>query len=104
MRRTILAHAALIVVGLAALVWALTAGTPEITCRDQVMGPGDVCVNAQGTKQQTYEERVAAHHNARPVVGGVGVVLAAFGGALAFGEVRGAGSSDRARSGRRPSA
>lgn len=104
MRRKVAAHVALVVVGLAALVWALTAGTPAITCRDQVMGPGDVCVNAQGTKQQTYEERVAAYHNARPVVGGVGVMLAAFGGALAFAEVRGAGSSDRVRSGRRPSA
>ncbi|MBK8463443.1 MAG: hypothetical protein IPL36_10505 [Nigerium sp.] len=104
MTRRMLAHAALIVLGLAALVWALTAGTPHITCRDQVMVPGDICVNAQGTKQQTYEERLAAHHQARPVVGGVGVALAAFGGALAFADVRGAGSSDRARPDRRPSA
>lgn len=104
MRRKVWAHVALVVVGVAALVWALTARTPEITCRDAVMRPGDVCVNAQGNKQQNYEERVAAHHNARPVVGGVGVVLAAFGGMLAMAEVRAAGSSDHARPGRRPSA
>ncbi len=102
MRRKVVAHVALVLIGLAALVWALTAGEPQIRCRDQAMAPGDVCVNAQGTKQQTYAERVAAHHHARPVVAGVGILVAAFGGALAFVEVRGAGSSDRSRSGRRP--
>ncbi|MFT3877222.1 MAG: hypothetical protein QM708_12480 [Propioniciclava sp.] len=101
-RRKVWAHVALIVIGVGALVWALTAGTPQISCRDATMGPGDICVNAQGTKQQTYEERLAAHRSARPVVGGVGVVLAAFGGVLVAGELRAAGSSDRARPGRRP--
>ncbi len=97
------AHVALAVVGAAALVWALTLGAnPTITCRDVVMGPGDTCANAEGTRTQTYEERYVAAQQARPVVGGVGALVGAFGVALAVAEVRRAGSSGRTRPGHPP--
>ena len=87
MRRA--AHAALALVGLLAVVWTLTIGAhPQITCRGEVMGPGDVCVNADGGRQQTYEERYAAAQSARPVVGVVGGAVAAFGIALLLMERR----------------
>lgn len=96
--RRLWAHVAMVVVGVLAVLWALTLGAhPTITCRDHVMQPGDVCVNAQGTRQQTYEERWDAAMDARPVVGGVGVLLAGFGAALAASEVRRGGSSGRTR-------
>ena len=87
--RALWGHVALIVVGLAAVVWALTLGAnPVLTCRDVVMQPGDVCVNAQGTRVQTFEQRMDAAQQARPVVGGVGLVLAGFGTTLAVSQRR----------------
>lgn len=81
--KRLLAHAALVVVGLLAALWALTWGAdPHITCRGAVMGPGDVCANADGGREQTYEQRYAAAQDARPVIGVVGAGVAAFGGAL----------------------
>lgn len=99
MRR--LAHAGLVLAGVLAVVWALTWGAhPTITCRDVVMGPGDTCVNADGSRTQTYEERRDAAERARPVVGGVGVLLAGFGAALYVAERSGATSgSVKARAG-----
>ena len=103
--RALWAHVALAVVGVAAVVWALTlAADPVITCRDVVMAPGGVCVNADGDRLQTYDERMAAAQQARPVVGGVGLVVAAFGTALGIAEVRRAGSSGRTRPDRPPAA
>ena len=94
MRRGLWLHAALVVAGLAALLWALTAGaSPVITCRGAVMVPGDTCANADGDAVQTYEQRWAAAQQARPVVAGVGVVVAAFGAALAVGARREASDS-----------
>ena len=50
------AHLALAATGVAAVLWAvLLSANPTIWCRDQVMHPGEVCTNAQGTKVQTYE-------------------------------------------------
>ena len=77
------AHLALAAAGVAAVLWAvLLSANPTIWCRDQVMHPGQVCSNAQGTKVQTYEERFSAAQWARPVVGVVGLVVAGFGVAL----------------------
>ena len=82
-------HVALAMVGAAAVLWALTLGaSPAIECRGLPMGQGDVCSNAAGTKVQTYEERLVAAQAARPVVGGVGAVVAAFGVGLAVAERR----------------
>lgn len=87
--RRIWVHVVLVLVGLAAVVWALTLGAdPVIVCRDAVMRPGDVCANAVGTRTQTYEERWRTAQQARPVVGGVGLVAAGFGAVLAWGELR----------------
>ncbi len=83
------AHLALMLAGLAAVLWALTlAASPVITCRDAVMRRGDVCANAAGTATQTYEERLATSQQARPVVAGVGTLVAAFGGYLAAQDLR----------------
>ena len=61
------AHLALAAAGAAAVLWAVVlAANPTIWCREQVMHPGEVCSNAQGTKVQTYEERYAAAQWARP--------------------------------------
>lgn len=77
------AHLALAATGVAAVLWAVLLGAnPTIWCRDQVMHPGEVCTNAQGTKVQTYEERWSAAQWARPVVGVVGLAVAGFGLAL----------------------
>lgn len=87
--RRLWAQLALVLVGLVALGWALTvAANPTITCRGTVMGPGDVCANADGTRVQSYEQRLAAHQDARPVIGAVGVVVAGFGAALSVAELR----------------
>lgn len=89
MSRRFWAHIALAVVGTVAVVWALTLGaSPAIECRGVPMAPGDVCSNAQGTRVQTYAERLDAALAARPVVGGVGAVVAAFGVGLALSERR----------------
>lgn len=86
------AHLALAFAGAAALVWALTlAAHPVIMCRDAVMGPGDVCPNAQGTQTQTYEQRFAISQQARPVVAGLGLLVGGFGVVLAVQDARGRG-------------
>ena len=73
------AHLALAAAGLAAVLWAVVLGAkPTIWCREQVMHAGQVCTNAQGTKVQTYEERVSAAQWARPVIGVVGAGVTAF--------------------------
>ena len=82
-------HLALATAGVVAVLWAVVlSANPTIWCREQVMQPGQVCANAQGTKIQTYEERVNAAQSARPVIGVVGVVVAGFGLLLWRGERR----------------
>ncbi len=54
-----LAHLALAAAGVAAVLWAVVLGAnPTIWCREQVMHAGQVCANAQGTKVQTYDDRL----------------------------------------------
>lgn len=78
MRRT-LAQLALGLVGLLALGWALVGGAdPEITCRGEVMRPGESCAHAGDGRTQTYEERFSAAQVARPVVGTVGLLVVGF--------------------------
>lgn len=95
MARRMIVHAVLVLLGLFGVVWALTWGAnPVVTCREVVMRPGDVCANAEGTRTQTYAERWDAAQGARPVIGGVGLVVAGFGLALARAEWRAQASSD----------
>lgn len=87
--RRLWAHLALALVGVLAVGWALTASAqPTLMCREVVMAPGDVCVNAEGSREQTYEERWAAAQSARPIVGAVGLAAAAFGLTLAAADRR----------------
>ncbi len=96
MRRRLLLHGALAVLGLLGVLWALTLGaTPVITCHDAAMRPGDVCANADGTRQQTYQERWDAVQGARPVVAGVGLVVTGFAVALLRAEFRATQASSR---------
>ena len=82
-----------VLAGLGALAWAIMAPVASIRCHDRVMGPGDVCSYSSLTgedngRTQTYEQRVATQKSARPVVGVVGTVVAAFGGVLLWQSVR----------------
>ncbi len=87
--RTRLAHVVLLLVGLVAVGYAFTlGGTGEIRCRDAVMTPGSVCVKADGSEGQSYEQRLATRRSARPVVAGVGVLVAGFGAALLVADLR----------------
>ena len=87
--RTRLAHLLLVLAGLAAVAYALTlGGTPELRCHDVVMGPGSVCLKADGSEGQTYEQRIATRREARPVVAGVGLLVAGFGTALLVADLR----------------
>jgi hypothetical protein len=87
--RTRAAHVLLLLAGVAALVYALTlGGSPEIRCRGVAMAPGSVCVKADGSEGQTYEQRLATRRSAQPVVGGLGVLVAGFGAALLVADLR----------------
>jgi hypothetical protein len=81
------AHLLLGLAGLIAIGWAVIWGAnPTVTCRDQVMVPGDVCTHAGDEKIQTYDERRAAAEGARPVMGVVGVLMIGFATYLWIGE------------------
>ena len=89
MSRRFWAHVALAVVGVAVVVWALlTWFNPTIECRGVRMGPGAGCHNAEGTKVQTYDDRLDALRLSTPVMVGTGVVVAGFGAALAVADRR----------------
>lgn len=84
------AHGLVGLAGFAVVLWALVwAASPVITCRDQVMGPGDLCASATNGRTQSYEERVAAAQQARPVMGAVGLLMVGFATALWVGDQRG---------------
>ena len=88
-KRRLWPHLVLVAVGLAGLVWALwLSASPVIVCRDVEMRPGDVCHNAEGTKVQTYDDRLDALRLSTPVMVGTGVVVAGFGAALAVADRR----------------
>lgn len=87
--RTRLAHVLLLVAGLVAVVYGLTlTSTTALTCRGEAMTPGSVCVKADGSEGQTYEQRLATRRSATPVVVGVGVLVVGFGTALLVADVR----------------
>lgn len=87
MNRRRWAHLLLALVGLIAIGWAVIWGAnPTVTCRDQVMQPGDICSHAGDEKTQTYEERLEAAQTARPVMGVVGVLMVGFATYLWIGE------------------
>jgi hypothetical protein len=87
--RARLAHAALILVGLLTVLYPLTVGaTPVVSCRGVVMRPGDTCAKAGDEAVQTYEQRVQAADAAKPVIVGVGLLVAGFGTFLLVNAVR----------------
>lgn len=87
--RTRLAHLVLVLAGLAAVGYALTlGGSTELRCHSDVMTPGSVCLKADGSEGQTYEQRLATRREARPVVAGVGLLVAGFGTALLVADLR----------------
>jgi hypothetical protein len=86
---TRVAHALLILAGLLIVAYPLTIGaTPPIRCRGVAMGPGDTCSKASSAGVQTYEQRARTARQAKPVIVGVGLLVAAFGTALLVAEVR----------------
>jgi hypothetical protein len=87
--RTRVAHLVLLIAGLVAVAYAVTlGGSAELRCRGEVMAPGSVCVKADGSQGQTYEQRLATRRSAQPVVAGVGVLVTAFGAALLVADLR----------------
>jgi hypothetical protein len=87
--RTRLAHLLLLLVGLVAVGYAVTlSGSPALRCHDAVMTPGSVCMKADGSAGQTYEQRIATRRSAQPVVAGVGVLVTVFGAALLVADLR----------------
>lgn len=91
MRRRLVLHTLLLVLGLLGPLWALTWGAnPVIVCHGVVMHPGDTCANADGGQVQTYEQRWNAAQGARPVIGVVGSVVAVFAAGLLRAEVKSA--------------
>ena len=82
-------HLVLLLAGLAAVVYALTlGGSTDLRCRGEAMTPGSVCVKADGSEGQSYEQRLATRRSAQPVVAGVGVLVAGFGTALLVTDLR----------------
>ncbi|GAB2569651.1 hypothetical protein [Microlunatus antarcticus] len=87
--RTRVAHLVLLLAGLVVIGYALTlGGSPALRCHDAVMTPGSVCLKADGSEGQTYEQRIATRRSAQPVVAGLGVLMAGFGGALLVADLR----------------
>ncbi len=87
--RTRLAHLVLLLAGLAAVAYAVTlGGSPDLRCHDAVMTPGSVCLKADGSEGQTYEQRIATRRAAQPVVAGVGVLVVVFGAGLLVSDLR----------------
>lgn len=83
------AHALLILVGLVIFLFPLTYGaSPRISCRGVAMHPGDSCAKVQNAGVQTYEQRLRTARQARPVIIGVGLLVAGFGTALLVSDVR----------------
>ncbi|WP_203569166.1 hypothetical protein [Aestuariimicrobium ganziense] len=65
------------------LVGLFVVGQGPVTCRGQVMQPGDTCrkgtlTDPSSDEVQTYEQRQASARASRPTVIGTGVGLIAF--------------------------
>lgn len=82
------AHLLVCLVGLGLIVWGLVIWVnPTASCRGETMQPGDVCHYASTTstetdRVQTYEQRINSLRQNAPIVIGLGVAVAAFGGWL----------------------
>ena len=88
MRRTV-ANLVVVVAGLLIMVYPLTVGAAlELSCRGVVMQPGDACAKADGSSNQTYEQRDRARRNAVPIIMVVGLGVAGFGLTLLIMERR----------------
>ena len=84
-----LTHLLVVLAGLALLAYALTFGSStELTCRGVPMQPGSICLKADGSEGQTYEQRLATRRTARPVVVGMGLLISGFGTVLLVGDLR----------------
>ncbi|BAK37228.1 hypothetical protein MLP_42140 [Microlunatus phosphovorus NM-1] len=84
-----IAHLLLALVGVLIVAYPFTLGAnPTPTCRGVQLQPGQTCSKADGSAEQTYEERLATAKNATPVIVGVGLLMAGFGTALFIGDVR----------------
>lgn len=84
-----LAHLVLAIAGLLIALYPFTLGAdPTPTCRGVDLQPGQTCRKADGSAEQTYEQRRATARNAAPVIVGVGILVAGFGTALLVGDVR----------------
>lgn len=87
-------HALVVLAGLALAGWAIPMfAASSASCRGVEMGPGDTChyaspSDARTERVQTYEERVATVRANAPVVLGLGVLTAGFGGVLFVQERR----------------
>lgn len=89
MRGRRLAHLLLAIAGLLVALYPFTLGAhPTPTCRGVALQPGQTCAKADGSAEQSYEQRQAAARDAAPVIVGVGVLVAAFGTVLLIGDVR----------------
>lgn len=83
------AHAIVILVGLLIVLYPLTVGAvPRISCRGVQMHPGDTCSKVADAGAETYEQRVRTANQAKPVLVGVGVLVAGFGTWLLVADVR----------------
>ncbi len=84
-----LAHLLLAVAGLLVAIYPFTLGAdPTPTCRGVEMQPGQTCAKADGSAQQSYDQRRSAARSATPVIVGVGLLVAAFGTSLFVADVR----------------
>jgi hypothetical protein len=84
-----LAHVLLAVAGLLVAIYPFTVGAdPTPTCRGVAMHPGQTCAKADGSAEQTYEQRRSTARSATPVIVGVGVLVAIFGTGLLVADVR----------------
>ncbi|NLE98551.1 MAG: hypothetical protein GX596_11290 [Propionibacterium sp.] len=76
---------AFVVAALALTAWGVVSYVnPNLACRGETMGPGDVChyssrVQEETTTVQTYEQRLAEARGQTPYVIGLGVIMTAFG-------------------------
>ena len=84
-----LAHLLLALAGVLIVCYPFTVGAhPTPTCRGVRLQPGQTCSKADGSAEQTYEQRLATAKSATPVIVGVGLLVAGFGTALFIGDVR----------------
>ena len=83
------AHLLFALAGVLIVLYPFTLGAhPTPTCRGVQLQPGQMCSKADGSAQQTYEQRLATAKSATPVIVSAGVLVAAFGAGLFVADVR----------------